>query len=48
MLAGVPFLPKDGIDDLLDRLANHIVAKGQRVAGYVQKRRADRDGGTLV
>ena len=48
MLAGVPFLPKDGIDDLLDRLANHIVAKGQRVAGYVQKRRADRDCGTLV
>jgi hypothetical protein len=33
MLAGIPFLPKDAIDDLLDRLANHVVAKGLRVAG---------------
>tara|TARA_R110000868_G_scaffold334991_1_gene595708 strand:- start:43893 stop:44411 length:519 start_codon:yes stop_codon:yes gene_type:complete len=48
MLAGIPFHPKDGIDDLLGRLADYVTDKGLRVAGYVQKRRADRDCGTLV
>ncbi|MHC8492189.1 DUF2478 domain-containing protein [Thalassospira sp. SM2505] len=46
LLAGIPFRPKDPIDDVLGEIAASIDAN--RIAGYVQKRRKDRDCGTLV
>jgi hypothetical protein len=45
-LAGIPFRPKDPIDDILGAIAGGFDAG--RIAGYVQKRRKDRDCGTLV
>ncbi|KZB61515.1 MULTISPECIES: DUF2478 domain-containing protein [unclassified Thalassospira] len=46
MLAGIAFLPKQPIDDILADIAAGYDAN--RIAGYVQKRRKDRDCGTLV
>ncbi len=46
LLAGIPFQPKDPIDEILNNIAAHY--KSDRIAGYVQKRRKDRDCGTLV
>ncbi|MDG4717761.1 MULTISPECIES: DUF2478 domain-containing protein [Thalassospira] len=46
LLAGIPFRPKDPIDDVLGEIAHGFDAN--RIAGYVQKRRKDRDCGTLV
>ena len=48
MLAGIAFRPKDPIDDVLGGIADHMLENNQSVAGYVQKRRKDRDCGTLV
>lgn len=46
MLAGIPFTPKDRIDDLLSAIAATV--NPDRIAGYVQTRRKDRECGTLV
>ena len=46
LLVGIPFRPKDPIDDVLGEIALGFDAN--RIAGYVQKRRKDRDCGTLV
>ncbi|WP_417829638.1 DUF2478 domain-containing protein [Thalassospira sp.] len=48
MLAGIAFHPKDPIDDLFAAIADAMLANGNSVAGYVQKRRRDADCGTLV
>ncbi len=46
MLAAIAFKPKDPVDDVLAEIAAPFDAN--RIAGYVQKRRKDRDCGTLV
>ena len=46
LLAGIKFQPEDPIDDVLSQVASRYPQ--DKVAGYVQKRRKDRDCGTLV